>query len=87
MITYIFDTLRNNPELAIFLTLSVGYALGKIRLGSFELGSVTGVLLAGIIIGQLDITIAPPDQVHLFHHVPVCRGLWRWPTVCPRHRE
>ena len=59
MITYIFDTLRNNPELAIFLTLSVGYALGKIRLGSFELGSVTGVLLAGIIIGQLDITIAP----------------------------
>ena len=59
MITYVFDTLRSNPELAIFLTLSVGYALGKVRLGSFELGSVTGVLLAGIIIGQLDITIAP----------------------------
>ena len=59
MVTYVFDTLRNNPELAIFLTLSVGYALGKIRIGSFELGSVTGVLLAGIIIGQLDITIAP----------------------------
>ena len=59
MITYIFDTLRNNPELAIFLTLSLGYALGKVRLGSFELGSVTGVLIAGIIIGQLDITIAP----------------------------
>ena len=31
MITYIFDTLRNNPELAIFLTLSLGYALGKLR--------------------------------------------------------
>ena len=32
MIAYIFDTLRNNPELAIFLTLSLGYALGKVRL-------------------------------------------------------
>ena len=59
MITYIFDTLRSHPELAIFLTLSLGYALGKVRLGSFELGSVTGVLIAGILIGQLDITIAP----------------------------
>jgi len=59
MVAYVFDTLRGNPELAIFLTLSVGYALGKVRLGSFELGSVTGVLLAGILIGQLDITIAP----------------------------
>ena len=59
MITYIFDTLRSHPELAIFLTLSLGYALGKLRLGSFELGSVTGVLLAGILIGQLDIIIDP----------------------------
>jgi putative transport protein len=53
------SSLRENPELAIFLTLSIGYWLGKIRIGSFELGSVTGVLLAGIIVGQLDITIAP----------------------------
>ena len=42
MITYVFDTLRSYPELAIFLTLGLGYALGKIRLGSFVLGSVTG---------------------------------------------
>jgi len=59
MVQYIFDTLRSNPELAIFLTLSLGYALGKVRLGTFELGSVTGVLLAGIIIGQIGIVIDP----------------------------
>lgn len=58
MIDFVVNTLRENPELAIFLTLSIGYWLGKIRIGSFELGSVTGVLLAGIIVGQLDITIA-----------------------------
>ena len=43
------NTLREKPELAIFLTLSIGYLLGKIRISSFELGSVTGVLLAGIL--------------------------------------
>ena len=59
MVQYILDTLRSNPELAIFLTLSLGYALGKVRLGTFELGSVTGVLLAGIIIGQIGIVIDP----------------------------
>ncbi len=59
MVQYIFDTLRANPELAIFLTLSLGYALGKLRIGTFELGSVTGVLLAGILIGQIDIVIDP----------------------------
>ncbi len=59
MIEFAVSSLRENPELAIFLTLSIGYWLGKIRIGSFELGSVTGVLLAGIIVGQLDITIAP----------------------------
>ena len=59
MIDFIVTTLRNNPELAIFFTLGVGYWLGKLRIGKFQLGSVTGVLVAGILIGQLDITISP----------------------------
>ena len=59
MIDFIVNSLRENPELAIFLTLSIGYWLGKIRVGSFELGSVTGVLLAGILVGQLNIEISP----------------------------
>jgi putative transport protein len=59
MIDFIVSTLRSNPELAIFLTLSIGYWLGKLRVGSFTLGSVTGVLLAGLLVGQLDITISP----------------------------
>ena len=59
MIDFIVTTLRNNPELAIFLTLGVGYWLGQLKIGKFQLGSVTGVLLAGILIGQLDISISP----------------------------
>jgi putative transport protein len=49
--------LREHPELAIFLTLAVGFFIGKIRVGSFSLGTVVGTLLAGVLIGQLDIKV------------------------------
>lgn len=59
LIDFLVTTLREYPELAIFITLSIGYLIGKLRIGNFELGSVAGVLVAGILIGQLEITIAP----------------------------
>ncbi len=58
MIEWVVATLRSSPELAIFLTLGIGYWIGARRFGSFSLGSVTGVLLAGILVGQLDIAIS-----------------------------
>jgi putative transport protein len=58
MVNWLVETLRANPELAIFLALGVGYWLGAIRFGSFSLGSVTGTLLAGILVGQLGIEIS-----------------------------
>ena len=56
---WIADVLRANPELAIFLTLSLGFLVGRVGFKSFTLGAVTGTLLVGIIIGQLDIVISP----------------------------
>jgi len=58
MWTYIVETLRANPQLAIFLTLAVGYWIGARRFGSFSLGAVTGTLLAGVLIGQIGIEIS-----------------------------
>ena len=55
---WIVNTLRNTPELAIFLTLALGFALGKIRIGKFSLGPVTGVLLMGVLVGQLNIPVS-----------------------------
>jgi putative transport protein len=49
--------LREHQELAIFLTLAVGFFIGKLRLGSFSLGTVVGTLLAGVLIGQPDIKV------------------------------
>ena len=58
--------LRTYPALAIFLTVGLGFLIGKIRFGSFSLGSVTSVLLVGILIGQLDIPMSGPIKMVFF---------------------
>ena len=52
------DGLREHPEVAFFLVLGFGYLLGKLKLGSFTLGAVTGTLLAGVMVGQLDVRVS-----------------------------
>lgn len=56
---WVAATLRANPELAIFMTLAIGYWVGAIKFGSFNLGAVTGTLLVGVLIGQIGIQISP----------------------------
>ncbi|HEU4791938.1 MAG TPA: aspartate-alanine antiporter [Flavobacterium sp.] len=51
--------LQEHPELAVFLTLSLGFALGHIKIGTFKIGVVLGTLFAGVLIGQLNIEIPP----------------------------
>jgi putative transport protein len=58
-VTWFVTSLRENPELAIFLTLAVGFVLGRARIGAFRLGNVVGTLLAGVLVGQLDVRIDP----------------------------
>ena len=53
--------LAAHPEITFFLILGIGYVLGKIALGSFRLGAVTGTLIAGILIGQLGLSL--PHEV------------------------
>jgi putative transport protein len=64
--TYFVTAPRENPELAIFLTLAVGFVIGRIRFGSFSLGNVVGTLLAGVAIGQLQIKVDPIMKVVFF---------------------
>jgi putative transport protein len=56
---WLFDTLREYPEIAIFLALALGFWVGQMRFGKFSLGVVTSTLLAGVLIGQIGITISP----------------------------
>jgi putative transport protein len=59
-------TLRQYPEIAIFLTLAFGYYFGKFTFKGIGLGSVTATLLAGVVIGQLGITISQPLKATMF---------------------
>jgi putative transport protein len=63
---WVVTSIRENPELAIFLTLAIGFLVGRIRFGSFSLGNVVGTLLAGVLVGQLDVRVDPLVKVVFF---------------------
>ena len=66
MINSFIDILREYPTLAIFLTVGLGFFIGKLRIGSFSIGSVTAVLLVGVLVGQLAIPVSGPIKMFFF---------------------
>jgi putative transport protein len=56
--SWLSATLRSYPEIAIFLSLGIGYWVGAKSFKGFSLGAVTATLLAAIAIGQLGITVS-----------------------------
>jgi putative transport protein len=66
MTDWFFATLKQYPEIAIFLTLAIGYYFGKFTFKGIGLGSVTATLLAGVLIGQIGITINQPLKATVF---------------------
>lgn len=57
-----------NPSMAIFLTLCLGYLVGKLKYKMLTLGTVTSVLLVGVVLGILipDLKILPPLKMVFF---------------------
>lgn len=64
--SWFVGTLRQYPEIAIFLALAIGYYVGKFTYKGIGLGSVTATLLAGVLIGQIGITISTPLKAFAF---------------------
>jgi putative transport protein len=60
------EILQQYPELALFLVIALGFAIGKISIGNFKVGAVLGTLFAGVLIGQFHIEIAPVVKVIFF---------------------
>ncbi len=60
ILDWLVKTLRDNPAIAIFLTLGIGFWIGKLKYKTFSLGTVTSVLLVGVLVGQLDIPVPGP---------------------------
>ena len=66
MFSWFAATLRQYPEIAIFLTLALGYFFGKFQFRGLGLGSVTATQLSGVLIGQIGITISTPLKATVF---------------------
>ncbi|MGF6755016.1 aspartate-alanine antiporter [Paraburkholderia sp. GAS334] len=54
---WLHDIFHKSPEIALFLSLAVGYLIGQINFGKFQLGGVGGSLLAAVVISQAGVTI------------------------------
>jgi putative transport protein len=66
MINWFVQTLRNYPEIAVFLSLAFGYYFGSFTYKGLGLGAVTATLIAAVIIGQLEIKIGSPLKPTFF---------------------
>ena len=77
MFGWFADTLRQYPEIAIFISLALGYFFGSFTYKGLGLGAVTATLIAAVIIGQLGITVTGPLKpsagLAVFHMNPPSR--------------
>lgn len=60
------EIFRKSPEIALFLSLGLGYYVGKLKIGSFQLGGVAGSLLVAVIVSQVGVHIDPGVKTVLF---------------------
>ena len=59
--------LEKYPELALYLVIAMGYLIGRVKIGTFGLGPVTGSLFAGLLIGQFaDVPVSSMAKSFLF---------------------
>lgn len=56
----------SQPLIALFVTVALGYLLGKIRIKTFVLGGVAGTLIVGVVIGQIGIDLDPGIKTIFF---------------------
>lgn len=68
------EALRHTPALAVFLTIGLGFWLGKVKIKGIALGTVTSVLIVGVLVGQLDIEVGGPLKTVSFLLFLFCIG-------------
>jgi AspT/YidE/YbjL antiporter-like protein len=55
--SWLHDLFHKSPEIALFLSIAVGYYIGKIKFGKFQLGGVAGSLLVAVLVSQVGVEI------------------------------
>lgn len=68
------EVFRHTPALAVFLTIGLGFLLGKVKIKGIALGTVTSVLIIGVLVGQMDINVGGPLKTVSFLLFLFCIG-------------
>jgi putative transport protein len=55
----IVELLKSQPEIALFVSLALGYFIGSFKFGPISLGGVCGTLIVALVLGQTGARIAP----------------------------
>ncbi|MCX5480140.1 aspartate-alanine antiporter [Kaistia geumhonensis] len=58
ILDWLVTALRNNPAIALFLAVAIGYPVGTLSYRGLSIGTVAATLIAGLIVGQFDIQIS-----------------------------
>lgn len=66
LLNWILDGLKHSPEILLFLSLSLGYLIGGIRIGKFQLGGVAGSLLVAVALSVFGVTVDAGVKAVLF---------------------
>lgn len=63
---WLHELFKKSPEIALFLSLALGYYIGKLKFGKFQLGGVAGSLLVAVVVSQVGVQVDPGVKAVLF---------------------
>ncbi|WP_050626078.1 aspartate-alanine antiporter [Bradyrhizobium viridifuturi] len=63
---WIQENLKQAPEILLFLSLAIGYWIGQIHYGKFQLGGVAGSLLAAVALSLFGVSVDNGEKALLF---------------------
>jgi aspartate-alanine antiporter len=63
---FLHSVFQQSPQAALFLALGLGYIVGNIKIGQFQLGGIAGTLLAALLVSQVGVTIGSDLKAVMF---------------------
>jgi putative transport protein len=70
----IMAIVQDSPEVLVFLSLALGYLIGKIKIKGFGIGTTASVLLVAMVLGQFTIDVPPILKSIAFALFAFCIG-------------
>ncbi|WP_455201740.1 aspartate:alanine exchanger family transporter [Kaarinaea lacus] len=83
----VYELLKSNDMLLLFLVIGLGYLLGNIRFGDISVGPTIGVLLAALVFGHYQLTVPSEFGTFGFALFIFSVGLQAGPSFFSAFRE